>query len=60
MNLAVPVLPRLNANLEWLVAHRLRVRFNTGYLWIGLDWMNIQIGLDWIWSAKLDPCPTLS
>jgi len=21
--------------------------------------MNIQIGLDWIWSAKLHPCPTL-
>jgi len=27
-------------------------------LWIGLDWIHEL--MDWIGSAKMDPCPTLS
>jgi len=31
------------------VAHSLRVRFNTRYLWIGLDWIRCKL-----WTSRLD------
>jgi len=54
--------PVLQLENSYLLIYSLRVRFNTGYLWIGLDvscerpaW----IGLSWVGSAKMDSCPTL-
>jgi len=52
MNLSIPVLPRLKVSIRIVSGtYSLRVRYNTCYLWIGLDvscenpeW----IGFDWI------------
>ena len=48
--LTLPVVSRSKISSKIISGtYSLRIRFNNRYSWIGLDWIG---------SAKMDPCPT--